>query len=511
MKKILEKVAAFTQRITAEHVIGMIILLALLLEPVIDALPVDQSHWRSISGVRYYYSEKGDQVTGWRDVDGVRYYLDPNAGGAMYTGWLELDGKRYYLDETGAMRTGWLELDGKKYLLSDDGSAMTGWCDLEDGRHYFAEDGTVHVGWLELDNGRCYLDEEGKITTGWLGFEEKQYYLDKNGYALTGWVTLKDGKHFFGQDGAVCTGWMAEGDDRRYLDKVGRPVTGWLTLDEGKYFLDENGYPVTGWLEQEDRKYYLGEDGLLATGWTLLEEHWYYLGTDGVMATGWIELDGQQHYLQEDGKAATGYVTLDWEIYCFSAKGAPILLVNRWRELPGDYTVELVSTVDDAVVAKDCEEALRQMLEDCQKAGGAPYICSSYRTMQMQEDLFWRQVQIWRDAGYRYSKAYDTAKEIVAIPGTSEHHTGYAVDITDAEYLLLDEQQADTFTQQWLMEHCWEYGFILRYPNGTTGYTGIIFEPWHYRYVGVELAQELRDLDVCLEEYLLDLTSENVY
>ena len=90
----------------------------------------------------------------------------------------------------------------------------------------------------------------------------------------------------------------------------------------------------------------------------------------------------------------------------------------------------------------------------------------------------------------------------MAIPGTSEHQLGLAVDIVDKHSQVLDNSQADTPAQQWLMEHSWEYGFILRYPEGKSEITGIIYEPWHYRYVGKEAAAEIHELGLCLEEYL---------
>ena len=105
-------------------------------------------------------------------------------------------------------------------------------------------------------------------------------------------------------------------------------------------------------------------------------------------------------------------------------------------------------------------------------------------------------------AGYDAEEADQKAATVVARPGTSEHELGLAVDIVDADYQQLDEGQASTPVQQWLMEHCWEYGFILRYPDGKSDLTGIIYEPWHYRYVGVETAQALRESGQCLEEYL---------
>ena len=111
-------------------------------------------------------------------------------------------------------------------------------------------------------------------------------------------------------------------------------------------------------------------------------------------------------------------------------------------------------------------------------------------------------VQRLMAAGYDAEEADQKAATVVARPGTSEHELGLAVDIVDAGYQQLDEGQASTPVQQWLMAHCWEYGFILRYPDGKSDLTGIIYEPWHYRYVGVETAQALRESGQCLEEYL---------
>ena len=104
--------------------------------------------------------------------------------------------------------------------------------------------------------------------------------------------------------------------------------------------------------------------------------------------------------------------------------------------------------------------------------------------------------------GYSYEEALKVAATISAIPGTSEHQLGLAVDIIDTKLWALEEEQADLPGQQWLMEHCHEYGFILRYPTGTTDITGIIFEPWHYRYVGMDIAREIPERGITLEEYL---------
>ena len=106
------------------------------------------------------------------------------------------------------------------------------------------------------------------------------------------------------------------------------------------------------------------------------------------------------------------------------------------------------------------------------------------------------------DQGDLREEAEKQAAIWVAPPGTSEHQLGLAVDIVAESYQLLDRHQEKTAEQQWLMEHCSEYGFILRYPTDKSEMTGIGYEPWHYRYVGREAAEEIMRRGICLEEYL---------
>lgn len=101
----------------------------------------------------------------------------------------------------------------------------------------------------------------------------------------------------------------------------------------------------------------------------------------------------------------------------------------------------------------------------------------------------------------------------MAVPGTSEHQTGLAVDLVASSYQVLDRKQEQTAEQKWLMEHCWEYGFILRYPSDKSAVTGIGYEPWHYRYVGRETSKAIQDSGLCLEEYLtaLENAEKNIH
>lgn len=190
--------------------------------------------------------------------------------------------------------------------------------------------------------------------------------------------------------------------------------------------------------------------------------------------------------------------TEDWQV----------LLVNPWNPLPEDFTVELQTLSNGMKVDKRIMGDLNAMLSACRKEGLRPVICSAYRTQATQERLYQNKISRLRYAGYSQEKAVQEAGRWVAVPGTSEHQTGLALDIVAASYQVLDRKQENTAEQKWLMEHCWEYGFILRYPSDKSEITGIGYEPWHYRYVGKETAAAVRDSGLCFEEYLASLQSE---
>lgn len=145
-------------------------------------------------------------------------------------------------------------------------------------------------------------------------------------------------------------------------------------------------------------------------------------------------------------------------------------------------------------------ESLCSMMDAAQKAGVSPLVCSAYRTFEYQKGLYQRRVQKARDDGYTDAEA--EASFWVAPPGASEHHTGLALDIVDASYTNLDEDQETTRAQKWLMANCDQFGFILRYPTNKSEATEIGYEPWHYRYVGEETASAIMASGLCLEEWL---------
>ena len=196
------------------------------------------------------------------------------------------------------------------------------------------------------------------------------------------------------------------------------------------------------------------------------------------------------------------------EIHTAQSREAPgtddwkLLLVNDQNPLPDDYSIQTVELRNGFQVDERCYPDLQDMMDACREAGLAPVICSAYRTQEYQEKLYQSQIEKQLALGCSRERAETEAGKQVAVPGTSEHQLGLAVDIVDMSYQLLDSSQEDTAVQRWLMEHSWEYGFILRYPDGKSEITGIIYEPWHYRYVGRENAEQIYRMGVCLEEYL---------
>ncbi len=261
-----------------------------------------------------------------------------------------------------------------------------------------------------------------------------------------------------------------------------QPTAGWHTINGQQCWLDETGQPLTGWQTLEGNVYCLREDGSPMTGWVPGEDGSRYFNEAGIMLTGVQDVDGERCY--------------------FTPDGIRVYLVNAENPLPPDYTVELRSIGGNHQIAATAYEDFTNMMADCKAAGCQPAVCSSYRSQEKQESLFRRKVRYFQKQGYSDPDAVEMAGTVVAAPGTSEHQLGLALDIVDAGNWNLDETQENTPTQKWLMAHSWEYGFILRYPNNKSEITGVIYEPWHYRYVGHNIAASLYESGQCLEEFL---------
>lgn len=193
---------------------------------------------------------------------------------------------------------------------------------------------------------------------------------------------------------------------------------------------------------------------------------------------------------------------LQEEVIYETDKNWMLLLINAQNVLPDNFMPKTEQVENGHMVDARIVSDLQDMLDGCRAAGLSPLICSSYRTYEMQAALFNDKITRLIEEGYSPEAAKEKASTVVAMPGTSEHETGLALDLVDQNNQNLDETQEYTPVQQWLFNHSWEYGFILRYPNDKSDITGIIYEPWHYRYVGKEATQAIHETGLCLEEYL---------
>lgn len=262
-----------------------------------------------------------------------------------------------------------------------------------------------------------------------------------------------------------------------------------------------------------------------------LKELGYYTGSvDGISGPGTksaITLFQQQHGLAADGiygPATAGVLFSESahavqntptpdpnEIPGIMANGYPIL-VNGDNYIPDNYQtlylVNLKNYCDSSLVnikgsdiqgEKYAVDALQTMLRAAKADGMTGWqVNAGYRSVQYQQELFDNRVYAYRQEGMTGSQARAKVRQTVADPGASEHHTGLAFDVA----ITGEAAFAATKQSVWLAQHCWEYGFILRYPIDKTDITGISYEPWHIRYVGTAHSLIMRDENLCLEEYI---------
>lgn len=167
------------------------------------------------------------------------------------------------------------------------------------------------------------------------------------------------------------------------------------------------------------------------------------------------------------------------------------ILANPWNDI-GDYTPEL-EYLEGQQFDVRIIDAMEEMVDDARDEGLSVVLSSGYRSYATQTYLFNRKAAEYGEA---------VAQTIVARPGTSEHQTGLCCDITDRYYEMKDKSLEETPMYQWMSSHCSEYGFIVRFPEGKEEVTGIIYEPWHFRYVGEEAAAYITEHDLTLEEFL---------
>lgn len=410
---------------------------------------VDRSGWMEKDGLRFYRDFHGDPFFGWATLEEGTYYFQE--GGVPATGWQEIDGVTYYFGQNGAMHTGWLEEDEKVYYMGGNGARVEGWLWTEEDRYYF-RDGILVTGWQTIDENTYYFDKDGIMATGFTVIDENTYYFDE-GVLLRGEQLIDDWQYDFGEDGIMFTGWREDGEETSYFRADGTQAFGWEEIEGQRYFFDDSGL-------------------LCLNRWVQDGEYRYYIFGDGTYATGPNMIDGEKHY--------------------FSPDGIEVILVNAINPLPDYLEQTFVNVVDYHDVDSRCYDALVRMLDDYEASVGVEYTFNSaYRTWKEQTTILeYRTLEHMRDYNMTFDEARAKALETVAIPDTSEHQLGLSVDLVGKTI------------NDWLAKHCWEYGFILRYPENKQHITGITNEPWHFRYVGTAVSMDMKDSGLCLEEYL---------
>ena len=188
-----------------------------------------------------------------------------------------------------------------------------------------------------------------------------------------------------------------------------------------------------------------------------------------------------------------------------------MVLVNHTSKMPDDYTFDTKECGSATAVNKTLQTAACDAFLSMQKAAAADgvtvWMQSGYRSVKYQTSLYERKTKYYLDKGYDNATAKEKAAAVVNPPGYSEHNCGLAADLNSPEHTGLDEGFEKTAAFRWLCEHAGDYGFILRYPKDAEDKTEIIYEPWHWRYVGVENAAKINASGLCFEEYIETLQS----
>lgn len=184
---------------------------------------------------------------------------------------------------------------------------------------------------------------------------------------------------------------------------------------------------------------------------------------------------------------STAETSADWRL----------ILVNNSHSIPKDYKVELTQLSNGICIDSRIYPDLQQMFDDARNEGIYPIVSEGYRTHEQQQNMMQDKTDSFIAEGYSRKEAKKLAGNWVAEAGKSEHELGIALDINaDTSFC------SDTDVYNWLAENAYKYGFILRYPQNSEDITGIDYEPWHYRYVGIDNALEIYTQQITLEEYL---------
>ncbi len=212
---------------------------------------------------------------------------------------------------------------------------------------------------------------------------------------------------------------------------------------------------------------------------------WYHIAYGG--SVGYVKSECLEELYTPDVPVPSG----EWSL----------ILVNPAHRLPNGFEVTLADFEGGQVDARILDICV-QMFLDAEADGVSLKLVDAYRSRKRQSELYQKKVDSYIAKGYSRTDAEKKAATITARPDTSEHQTGLALDIVTPSYTKMNSGFANTKAYKWLLQHAHNYGFTLRYPKGKTLITKVIYEPWHWRFVGLEAAVSMKASGNCLEEYL---------
>lgn len=219
--------------------------------------------------------------------------------------------------------------------------------------------------------------------------------------------------------------------------------------------------------------------------------------SDAILTHDTLQSENTNEIVTDEPKTEIVFDKNDWRL----------LLINKQNSVPDDYE-PILGSIKTMKGMMKCDERiideLLQMLADAKKDGVTLQICSPYRDFAYQTRLFNRKINRYMGMGMSYMEAYQLTSQAVTVPGASEHQIGLALDIVASNYVTLDDGFGETKAGKWLAANSSKYGFILRYPKGKEDITGIGYEPWHFRYVGVDAATIIMGEGITLEEFWED-------
>lgn len=190
---------------------------------------------------------------------------------------------------------------------------------------------------------------------------------------------------------------------------------------------------------------------------------------------------------------------LPWKHYADTEHGWKLILVNKDNYIPKDYKVKLLTLSNGKKVDARIYPKLQEMFDAARASGINLHVAEGYRSEEEQEDMMEEKIESFIEEGKSEGEAEKLARKWVALPGTSEHQLGLAVDINSQISTPSDPLYS------WLANNSYKYGFILRYPPNKVSITGVKYEPWHFRYVGKSAAAQIHRQGICLEEYVENL------